>query len=692
MTAHISRSRLSSADSFSGYLDTFPVDCVKRQTDDEIDNAVLDGDKFVIKSTRDSSTQTDLALTFPEIFSQIFRDVSHDVHSTTSSTTTTAGQSNVSYANINKNNNNSSISGRNKVRLLLNHFESMSADNLNDTTTTSAAASPASLRRQQPSTATAINNESSRQLLEHRVSQWIDGSSGGDCELVADLIAGHHHSHRLSNSTLYEDIDDLVEYFEDAASVGGGGVEDTLSSPTPPPLPPRFRRSNSLSLSAAAGGRRKDLSHHLGLAVVNQSTLDIAAAQRIALEHHLRQRQRYSRCAASGGSRKDLSKFLGINEASAASPVKLRKRRSSNNHSGGGQQQLNGGRQHRNSVSFMESLLTGKLFQKSGGSSSGRGGGGGGSKSRLSADKNSGDRPLSQERKRLEDLYDSGGDLYDKSRSSSFSSTVSTDSSVFSSASSSSTASSNGSIPSSSGSMPSSSSLKSSGVSVSRLWNSTFNSSDFISNSLRTRHPAGTSGGGSVASGLQRRRNSIQSVFDVKLPSSAAANKSTAASVETDADVSHFIEDGLPIIPFSSSNLIEKEEVEEEEEEAGSTTNNQHRQNRENVSGKGETLDAVISFAKLELSRSKANSGGGKRLGYLDSLQRRRIQQQQRGKAGNEDLYMDMSPNASCIDRSSSCSSGRSSYSNGCSSGSSSYSSGGEIYMDMDILRSNLGI
>ena len=291
-------------------------------------------------------------------------------------------------------------------------------------------------------------------------------------------------------------------------------------------------RSNSLTLSSA---KRKNLSQHLGLDLenLNQSTRDMASAQRIALTHL----QARSKCS----SKKDLNKFLGIND----SPVKLRNTRRNS--------------QNRNSFSFMETFMSGKFFQGKGG---------------RRGDGPEPDVETSLDRKRLEDFYDA--ESYDKSRSSSFSSTGS--SSVFSTGSSTST------------------SLGSSHNSVSRLFHSAV-SSDFV-NSLRL-------------SGA-KRRNSIQSVFDIK----------PTAPVEQE-DISEFVENGLPIIPFSS-----QQERKINVSPAGHT----------NFERAGHSLDAVISFARLELSKGKSMNRGR--------------------QVWDESIYMDMSPNTS-----------------------------GEIYMDMDVLR-----
>jgi hypothetical protein len=88
--------------------------------------------------------------------------------------------------------------------------------------------------------------------------------------------------------------------------------------------------------------KRKNLAGHLGLSKLSTSTVDIASAQKIALEN--------MQTNSASHSKKDLNRFLGLNDLS---PVKLREKKQRRRHSSS-----------RNSFSFMESLKkSNKIFK-----------------------------------------------------------------------------------------------------------------------------------------------------------------------------------------------------------------------------------------------------------------------------------------------------------------------------------------
>ena len=217
MEDHLYRARLCSSESLEGYFDTFSFECKNlEQCAKPRKNSCSE-----IIGKKDSSTQTDLSITFPDIFSQIFRDFTHD-----------SVQSDISYANINKNE-----GSQNRVKNLLNHFESMSNTSLHKTESSlsipsarleSSLSTPQTKLEGRPTPRALLEGRSTPQVqlegrstpqaqLENRVSKWID-------QEMSDL-------NRISNSTLYEDIDDVLEYFED--------FKDDATTP-PPPLPPRY--------------------------------------------------------------------------------------------------------------------------------------------------------------------------------------------------------------------------------------------------------------------------------------------------------------------------------------------------------------------------------------------------------------------------------------------------------------------
>ena len=112
------------------------------------------------------------------------------------------------------------------------------------------------------------------------------------------------NSHQ-SNITLYEDVDDVFDYLEDKPS--------PIFANLPPSPPPRLYTSRSVMLKHK---KRKNLAGHLGLSKLSTSTVDIASAQKIALEN--------MQTNSASHSKKDLNRFLGLNDLS---PVKLREKK-----------------------------------------------------------------------------------------------------------------------------------------------------------------------------------------------------------------------------------------------------------------------------------------------------------------------------------------------------------------------------
>jgi len=119
-------------------------------------------------------------------------------------------------------------------------------------------------------------------------------------EKVTLRINPGRQERRLSDATLYEDIEDAAEYFSN----------NFCQSVSPPPLPPRLVRSQS-EFNCDKMVKRKNLNHHLGI----DDQIDLNNVKD-ANANTLRNLQENGRVR----SKKDLTKFLGINE------VKLRKK------------------------------------------------------------------------------------------------------------------------------------------------------------------------------------------------------------------------------------------------------------------------------------------------------------------------------------------------------------------------------
>ena len=185
----------------------------------------------------DASTQTDFRITYPQVYKQALEDFKSDL--------SVGCVNNPRESTKNALTENCKIP-QNKVKNLRNKFEN-----------------PA-------------------QFIDNRVSMWIDDDSD---------------TRRISNCTMYEEIEDVISLFD---------------NPAPnPPLPPRH-------MDPCTAVKRKNLCEHLGLENLNQSSEHIISAQKIALEN--------LQSSSKFGSRKDLNLYLGLSE----SPVKLRKKNKSN--------------------------------------------------------------------------------------------------------------------------------------------------------------------------------------------------------------------------------------------------------------------------------------------------------------------------------------------------------------------------
>jgi hypothetical protein len=432
-------------------------------------------------------------------------------------------------------------------------------------------------------------------------------------------------SRRVSNTTVYEDIEDVVAYFDDDAAE----QDETDGRPGPPPLPPRRPEAVIAHLGTPPPPvqrfMRKNLSAHLGLGQIeNGYGGDITEAQRIDLEN-LRQRSE---------SRKDLSRFLGLSEGvagvSSSSPVpplaavKRPCRRLL---------AKNGANNSRNS--FIENILLGKVLKRADNRTQSSGGEETSAYQQLlnspGSDCNSntpaatavkaplgrggGESNLNLRQRKLEHFFGAALDpavtlLLDnrneeaeeqssKSRSSSFSSTVS---------SSSSSAASEPCSFSSSLSMGSSSSS----CSVVRL----FQPARFHSSLSSLRRSKST----------VRRCSSVLPVIDNIRPEVGNTSRE---------DISEFIERGMPVIPFSSSPSTRSPAKNRNvvPVTVDSTAAGLAERPLDRI---GHSLDALIDFARHELRRSRERPVGAGSKGAVE--------------AGAESLYMEMraQPLAAC--------------------------------------------
>ena len=191
---------------------------------------------------------------------------------------------------------------------------------------------------------------------QDRVSLWVDGrpsSPNNDndhlpsqTQIQADknfvVIAGKEkvtlrinpgrQERRLSDATLYEDIEEASEWLS----------EEYLRSlqAEPPPLPPRHLRTGS-EFNEEKSVRRKNLNHLLG--IDEQMDLNILRRNN-ANTNAVRNLQEKGRVR----NKKDLTKFLGIND------VKLRKKPLNKNHQA----------HHRRSKSVIENIFQASKHRK----------------------------------------------------------------------------------------------------------------------------------------------------------------------------------------------------------------------------------------------------------------------------------------------------------------------------------------
>jgi hypothetical protein len=422
-------------------------------------------------------------------------------------------------------------------------------------------------------------------------------------------------SRRVSNTTVYEDIEDVVAYFEDDATE----QDETDGRPGPPPLPPR--RPEALTTVCGTPPppvqrfMRKNLSAHLGLGQVeNGYGGDITEAQRIDLEN-LRQRSE---------SRKDLSRFLGLSEGVAAavsssSPVPplaavvkrpCRRLLAKN------------GANSRNS--FIENILLGKVLKRGDNRTQSGGeetsayqqllnspGSDGNSNTpaatalptvKVPLGRGGGESNLNLRQRKLEHFFGAALDpavtlrldnrneeeeQSSKSRSSSFSSTVSSSSSA-------------ASEPCSFSSSLSMGSASSSSCSVVRL----FQPARFHSSLSSLRRSKST----------VRRPSSVLPVVDNIRPEVGDTSRE---------DISEFIERGMPVIPFSSSPSTRSPA--KNRNVVPVTVDSTAERPLDRI---GHSLDALIDFARHELRRSRERPVGSGSKGTVE--------------AGAESLYMEM--------------------------------------------------
>ena len=192
---------------------------------------------------------------------------------------------------------------------------------------------------------------------QDRVSLWVDGrpsSPGYDDDHLKPqtqiqenknfvVIAGKEkvtlrinpgrQERRLSDATLYEDIEEASEWLS----------EEYLRSlqAAPPPLPPRHTRNGS-EFNGEKSVRRKNLNHLLGideqmdLNVLRRNNANINAVKNLQEKGRVR-------------NKKDLTKFLGIND------VKLRKKPLNNNQAA----------RHLRSKSVIENIFQASKHRKS---------------------------------------------------------------------------------------------------------------------------------------------------------------------------------------------------------------------------------------------------------------------------------------------------------------------------------------
>ena len=333
---------------------------------------------------QNKATQTDLLLSYPDIVNQLLQDLTQKLLVMSASDTLNSstidnilndniktddkigtGDKNVIYSEIKRPKDKIKVA-RGKVKSLQNHFEqlSSSAINCDDSLT------PCS-RSRRPSAAGKKPFEHSDALLSPRIVSSlskrfqtqanIDDSLISESTLVGDsttstpniptagvYMTKQRNHKQQSNITLYEDVEDVFEYLDEKPSTIYASPVFANLPPSPPPRSRLFATTTTASKrSAMLRKKRKNLASHLGLDSLSASTIDIANAQKIALENM----QKNS--SVINSKKKDLNKFLGLNESmnsSASIPVKLREKKQ---------------RRHSvsNTSSFIDNLKSNKIFK-----------------------------------------------------------------------------------------------------------------------------------------------------------------------------------------------------------------------------------------------------------------------------------------------------------------------------------------
>ena len=335
---------------------------------------------------QNKATQTDLLLSYPDIVNQLLQDLTQKLlvmsHSDTLNSTNmddilndgyktdnkiNTGDKNVIYSEIKRPKDKIKVA-RGKVKSLQNHFEQLSSSAI----ICDESLTPCS-RSRLPSSAAKLPIQQSGALLSPKIVSSlskrfqpqanIDDSHIRKSTLVGDdsttstpavspaqlFMTKKQNPKQQSNITLYEDVDDVFQYLDEKPfqTIYASPVFANLP-PSPPPRPRLFTtNTTACKRSALLRKKRKNLASHLGLDSLSASTIDIANAQKIALENM----QKSSTVINS--KKKDLNKFLGLNESmnsSVSIPVKLREKKQ---------------RRHSvsNTSSFMDNLKSNKLFK-----------------------------------------------------------------------------------------------------------------------------------------------------------------------------------------------------------------------------------------------------------------------------------------------------------------------------------------
>jgi len=172
------------------------------------------------------------------------------------------------------------------------------------------------------------NDQNEKQNIDLNQSESTNSVVILSKEKVTLRINPGKQERRLSDATLYEDIEDAAEFFS----------TNFCQSVSPPPLPPRLVRSQS-EFNCDKMVKRKNLNHHLGI----DDQIDLNNVKD-ANANTLRNLQENGRVR----SKKDLTKFLGIND------VKLRKKPLIKKYT-----------DHRRSKSIIDNILSAKKHFRS---------------------------------------------------------------------------------------------------------------------------------------------------------------------------------------------------------------------------------------------------------------------------------------------------------------------------------------